>query len=401
MLSRRKYIYSQLEHFALSLSSADYLLIFDEQSERRSICANFVTMSAGIVFCTLLALQFGFQPILSSTFQHPSVSRVAIVMVTEFLKVLLAVGFIFFNETPPSRKQMLASWNLKDSLEKAALPAISFSVQNLLCQFAISKLDSLAFNVINQTKTLSNAVFLYILLNQKSSMVQIIALCMLVVAATALAVGDSLSILDLPLFLSGEKKLMDGGSVDFIVLDKWGLAATLVASLLSGFSNAMTQRSFVGSSSTIVADPKSKAAIVVGPRNPFLYSIELAVYGLLFLCVKETYEYYQYDQGVFASSQNFSRGWTPYTLIPVVVNACGGIVVGLVVKYAGGIAKGFALIVGIIITGIISYLVENKPLSPNTGLAVVLVIISIYLHSSFPPTKKKEAAAAAVVKKDA
>jgi solute carrier family 35 (UDP-sugar transporter), member A1/2/3 len=176
---------------------------------------------------------------------------------------------------------------------------------------------------------------------------------MLVVAATVLAVGDSMSISDLVAFATGEKTESE---VDFIALDEWGLIATLLASLISGLSNALTQRSFV------VLPGKSNA-----PRNPFLYSIELAVYGLLFLSMKEVYDYQQHGGGMFASPEDFTHGWTLGTLIPVGVNACGGIVVGLVVKYAGGIAKGFALIVGIIITGIVSFLVENKPLSPNTG----------------------------------
>jgi len=106
----------------------------------------------GLVFCALLACQFGLQPIISSTFQHPSVSRVAVVMMTESLKILLSLCFIFYNEPPASRKQIFTSWKLGDSLQKAAFPAVLFCIQNLLCQFAISKLDSLAFNVINQTK---------------------------------------------------------------------------------------------------------------------------------------------------------------------------------------------------------------------------------------------------------
>ena len=184
---------------------------------------------------------------------------------------------------------------------------------------------------------------------------------MLVVAATVLAVGDSLSFTDISGYfhgyLSGESR--EGAeSVDLITLDELGLAATLVASLLSGLSNALTQRSFA------VAPGKEASSI---PRNPFLYSIELAVYGLAFLCATEIYEYYQHGDGLFASTGRFMAGWTPYTMIPVTMNACGGIVVGLVVKYAGGIAKGFALIVGIILTGIVSYMVENKPLSSNTG----------------------------------
>ena len=56
-------------------------------------------------------------------------------------------------------------------------------------------------------------------------------------------------------------------------------------------------------------------------------------------------------------------GWTPETLIPVLSNACGGIIVGFVTKYAGGVTKGFALIAGIIVTGMVEFLVDGTYVS--------------------------------------
>ena len=46
--------------------------------------------------------------------------------------------------------------------------------------------------------------------------------------------------------------------------------------------------------------------------------------------------------------------WTPWTFIPLLTQAGGGIVVGLVTKHAGGVQKGFALIAGILLTGTIT-----------------------------------------------
>ena len=34
----------------------------------------------------------------------------------------------------------------------------------------------------------------------------------------------------------------------------------------------------------------------------------------------------------------------------------------MVTKYAGGVVKGFALIAGIVVTGIAQFLLDNKPL---------------------------------------
>ena len=51
------------------------------------------------------------------------------------------------------------------------------------------------------------------------------------------------------------------------------------------------------------------------------------------------------------------EGWTWKTWIPIVSNACGGVVVGLVTKHAGAVRKGFALIFGLVLSGVLqSYL---------------------------------------------
>jgi len=45
-------------------------------------------------------------------------------------------------------------------------------------------------------------------------------------------------------------------------------------------------------------------------------------------------------------------GWTWTTWIPLLTNAGGGLLVGLVTKYAGTVAKGFALILGLFVSGL-------------------------------------------------
>ena len=76
------------------------------------------------------------------------------------------------------------------------------------------------------------------------------------------------------------------------------------------------------------------------------------------------------------------NGWELKTAIPVITNAFGGVVVGLVTKYAGGVVKGFALIAGIIITAFAQWLVDSKPVGFNHWIAVALVSLSIYLHNT-------------------
>lgn len=121
-----------------------------------------------------------------------------------------------------------------------------------------------------------------------------------------------------------------------------GLIVVSCASMLSGLSAALTQRALVGSKSI---------------RSPVFLSAELAVYGIIALVLNLLI-----NNELRSTAGSFFSNWSLYTLIPVITNGFGGIVVGQVTKYAGGVVKGFALIAGIAITGIAQWLVDGKPL---------------------------------------
>eukprot|EP00977_Amphora_coffeiformis_P003884 scaffold769_cov168-Amphora_coffeaeformis.AAC.4 len=51
--------------------------------------------------------------------------------------------------------------------------------------------------------------------------------------------------------------------------------------------------------------------------------------------------------------QGWWQGWTRWTWIPLILQATGGVLVGLVTKYAGSVRKGFCLIQGMFLSGIL------------------------------------------------
>lgn len=55
---------------------------------------------------------------------------------------------------------------------------------------------------------------------------------------------------------------------------------------------------------------------------------------------------------------------------------------GLVVKYAGGVNKGFAVIAGLFLSGVVQWVHEKKPLGPFDFIAATLVTLSLYMHMS-------------------
>jgi len=69
----------------------------------------------------------------------------------------------------------------------------------------------------------------------------------------------------------------------------------------------------------------------------------------------------------------------------VAVRSFGGILTALVHKHAGATRKGFALILGLVLTGVTQSWIEGEKLSGDELTAMVLVILSSYLHLMYPP----------------
>lgn len=78
---------------------------------------------------------------------------------------------------------------------------------------------------------------------------------------------------------------------------------------------------------------------------------------------KALYVHHFTDQDAAAMVSSFAdpsalQGWTRLTWVPILTQAWGGIIVGLVTKHAGGVKKGFALIAGIALTAFVQAVVQ-------------------------------------------
>lgn len=109
--------------------------------------------SKALFYCSLLALQFGMQPILSNMFIHMSVSKSSVVIATELCKICISIAS-FATESKEERKRVISSWSFSDSLYVAALPATLYAIQNLLVQNGYMYVDSMTFCLLNQTKVI-------------------------------------------------------------------------------------------------------------------------------------------------------------------------------------------------------------------------------------------------------
>lgn len=247
-------------------------------------------------YCALLALQFGLQPTLVKTFTPDAISKKTIVIATEISKICITATSIFM-EGSESRENIFKKWTIADSLKQAAVPAILYALQNVLTQYGYQLLDSMTFNLLNQTKILSSAFCLWIVMKQKQSVRQIFALLILLQAAILLSLPKDLmtqiaqtSFAIVPTITTHLQNsdfvnaAVAGMSVPKTIFKTMfasaqtansaisgakyqkGVLMVVGASLLSGISAALTQRSL----------QQSK-------RHALFYSAEMAVYGIVAL----------------------------------------------------------------------------------------------------------------------
>ena len=89
--------------------------------------------------------------------------------------------------------------------------------------------------------------------------------------------------------------------------------------------------------------------------------------------------------GVLDGQLIIERGWNYgldwASMIPIATSSIGGIGIGYITKYAGVIAKSYSLIGAIMLSGIVRSLFYDAPMSVSMGIAVPLVMISLYLKN--------------------
>ena len=225
---------------------------------------------------------------------------------------------------------------------------------------AYQNLDAITYNVLNQTKTLSAAVCCYLLLGKRQSGMQMLALLLLLMAALVMEGLVPMDVLSVSYWLN--KSFTATKHQTTIDLSPrritHGVVPILIASFLSGLAGAITQKS-----------------LQAGNRNALLFTMELCVASILLLLLS----FATSDDGHQIQQRGFFDEWTHLTIVPILTNAAGGILVGMVIKYAGTVQKGFALIFGILISGVL-----QGSLSIEEMFGGLLAGISLWMHSTHP-----------------
>uniref|UniRef100_A0A803PE68 CMP-sialic acid transporter 5 n=1 Tax=Cannabis sativa TaxID=3483 RepID=A0A803PE68_CANSA len=304
------------------------------------------------LYSILLTLQYGAQPIISKSCIRRDVIVTSSVLTCEIAKVISA---LFVMAKDGTLKKVYKEWTLVGALTASGLPAAIYALQNSLLQISYRNLDSLTFSMLNQTKIFFTALFTFFLLRQKQSIQQIGALFLLIIAAVLLSIGE------------GSNKGSTGVNADQVLF--YGIIPVLVASVLSGLASALCQW-----------------ASQVNKRSSYLMTVEMSIVGSLCMLAST----FKSPDGEAIKQHGFFYGWTPLT-IPVLFNAFGGILVGLVTSHAGGVRKGFVIVSALLVTALLQFIFEGKPPSMYCLVSLPLVVSSISIYQKYPyPIKKKE-----------
>jgi UDP-sugar transporter A1/2/3 len=225
-------------------------------------------------------------------------------------------------------KEVFVNW--RDTLTMA-VPALCYSLQNLLFFVALTHMSAPAYQLWSQTKTLFTAIFFVTYLKGDLSWNQWLSLALLSAGVGWVQGGD-------------------GASAAASLI---GIGAVVASSMLSGFANVYLEKRIKRQDTTI-----------------WVRNVQLGLFG-----IPQSASLVLPDMAR-VKSLGLLVGFGPQTWVVVALKALGGLLVAGVVKYADNILKTFATALAIMLT----CLLTPEKITPRfvQGVAVVLASLPLY-----------------------
>ncbi|KAL1131282.1 hypothetical protein AAG570_010900 [Ranatra chinensis] len=237
---------------------------------------------------------------------------------------------------------------LLDTL-KVCVPSAVYIVQNNLLYVSASHLDAATYQVTYQLKILTTAVFSVLMLKRSLTVHKWLALVVLVAGVALVQISGSDSPHDAP----PQNRLL-------------GFSAALGACVLSGFAGVYFEMILKGSD------------VSVWMRNVQLSLLSLP-FGLLTCLLSDWH---------LLMTRGFFYGYDFFVVYLVILQATGGLLVALVVKYADNILKGFATSLAIVISCVASVYLFGFHITFTFVFGAACVMFSIFLYGYTPQVKK-------------
>ncbi|KAJ2811762.1 UDP-galactose transporter Gms1 [Coemansia furcata] len=238
---------------------------------------------------------------------------------------------------------------------KMLIPAGLYTIQNNLQYVAVSLLDAATFQVTYQLKILTTALCSVLLLGTSLGAMRWVSLFAL-----------TLGIIFVQFSSTPTPSTDDSAGVPSKFM---GLVSVLMACMLSGLAGVYFEKVLKG----------SRKSLWTRNVQLSLFSLPPALFGVLVV------------DGSGVRSLGFFSGYTLWTFGAISLQAFGGLLVAVVVKYADNILKGFATSISIVLSCLVSVWLFDFRVTKPFVLGTGLVIYATYLYgkqsSTTPPTK--------------
>ncbi|KEG12453.1 putative CMP-sialic acid transporter [Trypanosoma grayi] len=242
------------------------------------------------------------------------------------------------------------------------VPAILYAVQNYILFVALANLEPTLFQVTYQTKILVTALLMWMFLGRAFSMKRWMALVVLVFGVAMAQIGSQRS-------LDSQKSghpLRGNYAV--------GIGATAFGVVLSSVASVLVEAIFKSKASSMDSLTSSK-------------NVHLSAYSVMCFVVAQIIDGGGVTRSWLTGSsfselvQNYFRGFDWLVWVMVLVQALGGLLVAVVIKYSDNIMKAFATGCAIVLSGFCSAYVYAFVPSQCFVLGNVLCLLAIVLYS--------------------
>ncbi|CAG9791935.1 unnamed protein product [Diatraea saccharalis] len=302
-----------------------------------------------LVILTLQNATLGLSMRYARTRKVEMFSSAAAVLMAEVFKLAICIVLVI-QESRSIKKGFHSMYatvilNVRDTL-RVCVPSFLYIIQNNLLYVSASNLDAATYQVTYQLKLLTTAFFAVIVLKRKLKKWQWCALGLLAAGVALVQLSSTEN--------KNSEKSTDGQSRIL------GFGAALAACFISGFAGIYFEKVL------------KESDISVWMRN-----VQLSLLSLPFGTVT-----YLINNG--GSMKTILKGFDGFVWYLVLLQAAGGLIVAVVVKYADNILKGFATSVAIIISCGVSIYLFNFVLTIQFAAGTILVIGSIFLYGYVP-----------------
>lgn len=271
------------------------------------------------------------------------------VLLAEILKLIISTAVCFTVDSKGSVTNFLNTCyvdmlkNGRDWL-KLMVPSILYTLQNSLQYYSMSCLSAPVFQVLYQMKIITTAVFSVLILSKRLISTQWLSVF-------SLACGVALVQLS--------QTVMEDDKVNSI----YGLISVICGCLTSGFAGVYFE----------LVLKQTHASI-------WMRNIQLSSIGIVVSVVS----CYLRDKDAILE-RGFLSGYNEYVLSVIVLQAAGGLIVALVVKYADNVLKGFATSISILLSALVSWKYFHD-VEINAGFVIgsAIVLSSVYLYGYTP-----------------